>query len=113
MKDFFEKLLKSILVQSVKVVTKKNIDKLRKKPVNQVETVNKSKSQSWRLCPIGEHWVVTHQMKVPVSDKNPGGETTRDGHCAYKAYSKEMIAGKHMDEQGMKVIYALYKRLQQ
>ncbi len=82
MKDFFEKLLKPILVQSVKVVIKKTIDKIKKQPLKPVDTVNKTKCHLWRQCPIGEHWVTTHQMKVPMSDKNPNGETTREGHCA-------------------------------
>ncbi len=35
----------------------------------------------WRLCPAGQHWVREHPLTVPVSDKNPDGETTRGGHC--------------------------------
>lgn len=40
------------------------------------------KSHSWRLCPIGEHWVTDHPLWIPPTDKRPGYHTTRDGHCA-------------------------------
>jgi len=35
----------------------------------------------WRKCPLGEHWVREHERRVSVSDKNPDGTTTVDGHC--------------------------------
>jgi hypothetical protein len=42
---------------------------------------DEDKTHPWRACPIGEHWVRTHPLKVPVSDRNPEGMTLRDGHC--------------------------------
>lgn len=81
MKDSFEKFLKSILVRTTKNLVKKAIKKIEKTP-KKIEVLEKIKSHPWRQCPIGEHWVVTHQMKVPASNKNPDGVTTRKEHCA-------------------------------
>ena len=39
------------------------------------------KLHPWRMCPIGQHWVSDHPLKVPISEKNPAGMTIRDGHC--------------------------------
>jgi hypothetical protein len=50
-------------------------------PVPPPEPNDENKSHPWRVCPIGEHWVRTHPMKVPISDRNPEGVTLRDGHC--------------------------------
>ncbi|MCB0351835.1 MAG: lytic transglycosylase domain-containing protein, partial [Bdellovibrionales bacterium] len=80
---FIKKLFNKILNQ----IFKKQPS--RKKPENK-ETENKTviqapdsnKSHSWRTCPIGEHWVITHPMWVPPTDNRSGYITTRDGHCA-------------------------------
>ena len=46
----------------------------------------------WRLCPYGEHWVTTHPMRVPPSEKNPTGSiTTRKGHCAKNPSGKDQL----------------------
>ncbi len=65
----------------------------------------KQKSHPWRLCPVGEHWVVTHPLRVPISQKNPTGKTIRGGHCHSnpskkdQLYSGEIqkIAGSHFN----------------
>lgn len=96
MKDYFEKLLKSILVRTTKNLVKKAIKKTEKKAPRskKVEVVKESKSHPWRQCPIGEHWIVTHPMKVPVSNKNPNGITIRKEHCAsLKGLPKEDSLG--------------------
>ena len=83
MNDFFEKLVRSILVQSAKSLVKKVLKKEVVPKVDKKQEVEqKSKVHMWRLCPIGEHWVNTHSMKVPISTKNPLGTTSRNGHCA-------------------------------
>jgi len=52
---------------------------------------NESKIHPWRLCPEGEHWVVTHDLTVPVSEKNPDGKTIRHGHCRANPSRKDII----------------------
>ena len=43
----------------------------------------KKKIHPWRLCPVGEHWVRTHAMRVRPSQRKPAGSvTTRHEHCA-------------------------------
>ena len=49
------------------------------------------KEGSTKLCPIGEHWVRKHPMKVPPSKKSPAGVTTRRAHCARNPTSKGKI----------------------
>lgn len=44
-----------------------------------------STSHSWRLCPLGEHWVTTH----PMGTKK--GVTTRQGHCARNPSHKDQL----------------------
>ncbi|MEQ1666468.1 MAG: transglycosylase SLT domain-containing protein [Bdellovibrionales bacterium] len=45
----------------------------------------------WRACPVGEHWVSTHPVHVPVSAKNPTGLTIRDGHCRTNPSKKDQL----------------------
>ena len=46
----------------------------------------------WRICPYGEHWVRTHPMHVPPSEKNPEGSiTTRHQHCANNPSGKDEL----------------------
>lgn len=50
------------------------------------------KAHGWRLCPVGEHWVTTHPLRVPPSKTNPGGSiTTRRGHCAKNPTGKDQL----------------------
>jgi hypothetical protein len=62
------------------------------------------KIHPWRMCPTGEHWVRTHPLHVPPSQKNPEGSvTTRLNHCARNPSGKDQmypdeiheIAGQH------------------
>lgn len=83
MNNFFEKLAKSILVRTAKGLVKKVLKKeIENKAKRKPKVKQKSKSHPWRQCPIGEHWVTAHPMKVPSSTKNPQGTTNREGHCA-------------------------------
>ncbi len=40
----------------------------------------------WRMCPLGEHWVVPHPMVTPK-----GKLTTRRGHCARNPSHKDQM----------------------
>lgn len=75
-KALLEKLFKKAANEFVKEIKKETKGKHEKE--GDVE----SKSHSWRLCPIGEHWVTDHPLWVPPTDTRPGYQTTRDGHCA-------------------------------
>lgn len=92
MSDFLERLAKSILVRTAKSLVKKSLKKektsrAKKKP----KVEQKPKSHPWRQCPIGEHWVKAHPMKVPTSSKNPQGTTNRIGHCALNPKRNKII----------------------
>jgi len=73
-----EKVLKNFMPFSRKLLkmTKKNEKKV---------------THPWRLCPAGQHWVASHPMNVPVSEKNPTGVTVRDGHCRTNRSGKDQI----------------------
>lgn len=48
------------------------------------EEPSDKKAHPWRVCPIGQHYVKTHQLTVPPSKKHPDGMiVTRHGHCAH------------------------------
>lgn len=54
--------------------------------------ITKDKPHSWRICPYGEHWVTTHPLHIPPSEKNPTGSiTTRKGHCAKNPSGKDQL----------------------
>lgn len=63
-----------------------------------------------RSIAAGIRWLF-HKKRL-ASGKLKREATWEEGIAEYKAYSKEMIAGKHMKEEGMIVIYDLYQRLQ-
>jgi hypothetical protein len=72
-KALFKKLFKKAANEAVKAIKKETKTK---------DAAESEKSHSWRLCPIGEHWVTDHPLWIPPTDKRPGYQTTRDGHCA-------------------------------
>lgn len=50
------------------------------------------KVHPWRLCPAGQHWVVTHPLHMPPSKEHPGGlVTTRHEHCAHNPSGKDQL----------------------
>lgn len=49
------------------------------------------KVHPWRVCPLGQHWVRTHPMRIPPGQKNPSGTTIRDGHCANNPSRKDQL----------------------
>jgi hypothetical protein len=46
----------------------------------------KKEKHKWRICPLGEHWVITHPMKT-----KKGNVTTRHGHCAKNKSGRDQI----------------------
>jgi hypothetical protein len=64
--------------------------KLKKLEENDL-LISKSKVHPWRKCPVGQHWVGSHPLHVPVSAKNPEGITIRDGHCRNNPSGKDQI----------------------
>jgi hypothetical protein len=47
------------------------------------------KAHSWRLCPVGTHYVREHQEHIPPSKKHPNGEIIiRHAHCAHNPLGK-------------------------
>ncbi len=45
----------------------------------------------WRLCPIGEHWVVRH-----TKDLKSGKVTDHDGHCRLNPKGKDLLKTEEM-----------------
>lgn len=76
-KALLNKLFKKAATEAVKTIKKE-----AKKGPKTEGGAESEKSHSWRLCPIGEHWVTDHPLWVPPTEKRPGFHTTRDGHCA-------------------------------
>jgi len=57
------------------------------------------KAHAWRLCPEGQHWVVTHPLHIPPSDKYPDGSlTTRHAHCAHNPSGKDELYPDEIQE---------------
>ncbi len=55
----------------------------------------------WRICPAGEHWVRTHSLRIPPSEKNSEGiMTTRHGHCARNPTGKDQLYPDEIQEIG-------------
>jgi len=53
---------------------------------------NSGKVHPWRLCPEGQHAVVTHPLHVPPNEKSPEGHmTTRHFHCANNPSKKDQF----------------------
>lgn len=75
------KIAKALLVKLFKRVAKEAVNDIKKETEKDADA-EPIKSHPWRMCPIGEHWVVDHPLWVPATDKRPGYYTTRDGHCA-------------------------------
>lgn len=52
----------------------------------------KKKSHPWRVCPAGEHWVVTHPRNVPK------GVTQVTGHCRVNPSGKDQIYAEELEQ---------------
>lgn len=67
-----------------KSVTQKRLSKITEPAQTVLHT--------WRLCPAGEHWIITHPMRVPPSKSHPTGSMTiRRGHCAKNPSGKDQL----------------------
>jgi hypothetical protein len=108
MKDYFERWLKSILVRSAKGLVNKAVKDLGDEALKKTKVEIKSKSHPWRQCPIGEHWVVTHQMKVPISNNNPDGLTTRKEHCALNPKRNKKVISDYIEPEEIDFIAEKY-----
>ena len=62
----------------------------------------KEKSHPWRMCPAGEHWVVTHPRHVTPSKKNPKGVTIVEGHCRDNPSRKDQIYPEEIQKIALK-----------
>jgi hypothetical protein len=48
----------------------KNLTSRKSPKSKQDSNISIPSPHSWRLCPHGEHWVTTHQLHSPPSEKN-------------------------------------------
>ena len=102
MSSFLERLANSALRKLIK----EGLDKIfNKKGVREKIPVppppsepEAPKTHPWRLCPIGEHWVVTHDLNVPVSSKGPAYKTLRQGHCRTNSGKREVYTAQEFRE---------------
>jgi hypothetical protein len=69
------------------------------------------KVHKWRLCPEGQHWVVTHPMHVPPSSTHPNGYiTTRHEHCALNPSGKDQFFPDEIKEISNKYFESLKEK---
>lgn len=76
---------------SVKV---SNMPKRRKLPSKAAPPIPvvRERRHPWRKCPYGQHWVRTHPLSVPPSEKHPEGYSTmRENHCANNPSGKDQL----------------------
>jgi hypothetical protein len=107
-KALLKKLFKSAANEAVKVI-KEEVTKETKKELKKGNDVEAEKTHSWRLCPIGEHWVTDHPLWVPPTDKRPGYHTTRDGHCsANPTRGKSKVIEDYLTAEEMQMIADKY-----
>jgi hypothetical protein len=61
--------------------------------------LNTNKVHIWRMCPIGQHWVVRHPMHVPPRQAHPEGYVTnRSEHCAHNPSGKDQFYPDEINE---------------
>ncbi len=87
----FTNITKSILGHIVKKVINKILKDASKETEPKTESHQQEplKNHPWRLCPLGESWVLTHTLTVPASSKKPKYKTVRSGHCRKNPNGKE------------------------
>jgi hypothetical protein len=104
--SFFERLAKSTLKRVIKEAIDKAFQAGKKKSTKQPPAPNSpptpepetSKTHPWRLCPVGQHWVVDHELNVAPSSKGPGYVTLRHGHCRRNSGKKELYTAQEFRE---------------
>lgn len=96
LKDKILVLFKKLLT-FIKKITRKKEDK---NPPDQKPTIINTKPvHPWRQCPLGQHWVRTHPLRVPPSKKHPSGTvTTRNEHCANNPTDKDHLYSDEIQE---------------
>lgn len=102
MPSFLERLAQSTLRRLIR----KGIDEILGKKWSKEETPPPAplpepegpKTHPWRLCPIGQHWVVDHDLKVPPSAKGPGYVTLRRGSCHKNPSQKDVYTAQEFRE---------------
>ena len=102
MPSFFERLAQSTLRQLIrkgieKVLSKKNPKESAPSSTPSIEP-QAPKTHPWRLCPVGEHWVVEHDLSIPASSQGPGYTTLRHGHCRKNPGGKEVYTAQEFRE---------------
>jgi hypothetical protein len=101
-------LLKRLFKKAVKSIVKEAKKETKADPKTKYGT-DSDKSHSWRLCPIGEHWVIDHPLWVPPTEKRPGYHTTRDGHCAANPMrGKSKVIKDYLTAEEMQMIADKY-----
>lgn len=61
--------------------------------------LEKDKAHSWRVCPIGKHYVREHSEHTPPSKKHPRGEVIiRQAHCANNPSRKDVLSFDELQE---------------
>lgn len=111
MPSFLERLARSTLRQLIREGIDKILDKGKQKtppsPTPPPPEPVAPKTHPWRLCPVGEHWVVEHDLSVPISSKGPGYTTLRHGHCRTNAGRKEAYTAQEFHEIAHRYFVAL------
>jgi|694.fasta_scaffold98426_4 hypothetical protein len=89
----------------------KRVPKAKKQVPSKKKLKPPKKTHAWRLCSVGEHWVRTHNLKVPPSRKDPNGSiTTRHGHCAKNPTGKDQLYRDEIQEIASKNFSRLQER---
>ncbi len=72
--------------RTLKEIIMKNVSK------NTKSEKPKEKAHSWRPCPLGEHWVITHPYHVGPSKAHPEGSiASQSGHCRKNRTRKDHL----------------------
>jgi Transglycosylase SLT domain len=78
-------------------IRKKKVTRRHRKPTKIKEPL--PPIHPWRICPYGEHWVRTHPLHVPPSDRYPEGHTTiRHEHCATNPSGRDQLYPEEITE---------------
>jgi hypothetical protein len=72
------------------------------------EVKSPQKTHPWRLCEVGEHWVLSHPLWIPPTEKREGYYTTRDAHCAVNPTRAKRVVKDYLTVDEMKLIAEKY-----
>lgn len=103
-----KKLLKKAVKETVKII-KDEVKKEAQRESQKEGGADSEKTHTWRLCPIGKHWVTDHPLWVPPTENRPGYHTARDGHCAVNPIrEKSKVVKDYLSAQEMQMIADKY-----